>query len=162
MKSLRSITMQEQADLELVHPTTADKLGVFITLAGPEHPARKKFELEKDRKLRHQLNKTGAVQLDDPEVDRERLIDYLCTCTLGWYCIDRNDAGETVRVDAIDLGEGPVPYSAAGARQLYTDASLVWVRMQVRDGINKNDVFIRDSSRSSSNTPAGSPASPSA
>lgn len=161
MKNLGTIALQEQADLEILHPIKAEGLGVYFILAGPSHPDRERFELDKDRKLRTQINKKGSIELEDPEEDRARLVDYLRVCTLGWYTLEKDETGAVTRIDAADFGNGPTPYSTAAARAVYLNKELGWIKDQVRTGLAKNDVFIKDSSRPSSNTAAGSPASPS-
>lgn len=162
MKNLGTIALQEQADLEILHPIKAEGLGVYFILAGPEHPDRKRFELDKDRKLRAQINKKGSIELEEPEEDRARLLEYLRTCTLGWYSLDKDaETGVVTRIDAADFGAGPVPFSTGAAREVYARPDLGWIKDQVRAGLAKNDIFIKDSSRPSSNTAAGSPASPS-
>lgn len=161
MKNLGTIALQEQADLELTHPKSSEGLGVFFILAGPEHPDRKRYELDKDRKLRAQINKKGSIELEEPEEDRARLLEYLRICTLGWYTLEKDEGtGEVTRVDAVDFGAGPTPFSTGAARDVYASKELGWIKDQIRTGLAKNDVFIKDSSRPSSNTAAGSPASP--
>lgn len=166
MKKLAAIVLEESADLELSHPKTGEGLRSFLILAGPEHPVRKRLELEKDRQMRRQINKKGVLELDEPEEDRKKAVDYLVACTLGWYSLDDDvpPGQPPKRVEALDvgLGDAPTPYSAGAARQIYTTPRLGWIKQQARDGLNKQDVFISDSSRTSSNSPAGSPASPSA
>lgn len=161
MKNLADITMQETVDLELVHPRTFEGLGTWFKLAGPEHPDRRRYELEKDRKLRSQVNRKGSIQLDDPEEDRRQLVEYLAECTLGWYTIVKGAAAGAEKIEpAADFGQGPVPYSKQAARQVFDTPALRWIRDQVREGVAKTDLFIKDSSSSSSNTGAGSPDSP--
>jgi hypothetical protein len=60
----------------------------------------------------------------------------------------------------IDVGRGPEPFSIGRVREIYQDKELAWIPKQARSGVNSGDLFIKDSSRPSSNSPAGSPASP--
>lgn len=162
MKPLNTITRQETGDLELYHPVSGEGLGSFLILAGPRHPIRERLELEMDRKVRAQINKRGSLELDEPEKDRQKALDYLVSITLGWYSLEERDdkSVPAARVDMIDVGRGPEPFSVARVREIYEDKDLGWIREQARAGSGKQELFIKDSSQGSSNTPAGSPASP--
>ena len=165
MKPLNTIEQQETGDLELVHPKTGEGLRAFLVLAGPKHPVRERLELDGSRQLRKRFNKRGALELDDPEEDNRKALDFLVACTLGWYSLEDDPAPGTAspavkRVDALDFGNGPEPFSVGRVREIYETKKLAWVSEQARVGLNKNDVFIRDSSRTSSATSAGSPGSP--
>ena len=164
MKPLNTITRQETGDLELCHPTTGEGFKSFLILAGPKHPVREQLELATDRRLRQQINKRGSLELDDPEEDRRKALDFLVACTLGWYTIEEELSGEgkpavTRRVEMIDVGKGPEPFSIGRVREIYVDRDIGWIKEQARAGLNKIELFIKDSSRGSSSTPAGSPAS---
>lgn len=160
MKPLNVIQQQESGDLEIVHPVTNEPLRAFLVLAGPRHPVRERLELDKSRQLRRQFNKRGAVELDDPEEDRKRALDFIVACTLGWYSLEDQDGGApAVRVEAVDFGRGPEPYSANRAREVYSDAALSWIKLQAQEGLHKQELFIKDSSRTSSPSSAGSPGS---
>lgn len=162
MKPLNTITRQETGDLELYHPISGEGLSTFLILAGPRHPIRERLELEMDRKVRAQINKRGSLELDEPEKDRQKALDYLVSITLGWYSLEPapEEGAPPVRVDMIDVGRGPEPYSSVRAREIYEDKDLGWIREQARAGAGKQELFIKDSSHGSSNTRAGSPVSP--
>lgn len=110
--------------LTIKEPDTGASTPMTITLAGPEHPERKRRLWQRQRRLRQQVSKTGKMPVQDPEEDDADELDELVCCTLGWK-------------------GAPEPYSQAAARKLYTD--LPWLRHQVRAALDERDLFIRRS-----------------
>jgi hypothetical protein len=95
-----------------------------ITLAGPEHPDRKRRTFAKQRKLRAAIAKTGKLPMADPEDDEADEIEELVACTLGW-----TGAAEA--------------YSPEAARKLYADPKRRWLRDQVRSALDDRELFTR-------------------
>lgn len=118
--------------LTLLHPQTKAPTKSTITLAGPEHPARKNLDLARTRKLRNEFNATGKMPTSDPLEDYERETDYLVAATLGWN---------------LTQGGKELEFSPAAARTLYTDPKKQWLRAQVRESINKSELFIKASAK---------------
>jgi hypothetical protein len=132
--------LTDVADLDtcehaVVHPVTNEKLGAVLILAGPENPIRRKLIHERQRKLRKQAagQKSGgvwkAVLSVDPEEEEELVLDFLVACTLGWSDLEWTD--------------GPLPFSAANARMVYTEKS--WLRNQVKAVLEDSELFISSS-----------------
>lgn len=97
-----------------------------LTLAGPEHPDRKRRLFARQRRLRASLAKTGKIPTSDPEDDDLESVDELVACTLGW--------------------EGSaLPYSAEAARRLYADSKRRWLRDQVATALDERALFMRSS-----------------
>jgi hypothetical protein len=97
-----------------------------ITLAGPEHPDRKRRLHARQRRLRAVLSKTGKLPMSDPEDDEADELDDLVACTLGW--------------------EGAaVAYSPQAVRSLYADSRLGWLRAQVKMALEERERFMRTS-----------------
>lgn len=119
------------SDVTIKHPTTGAPTQMVITIAGPEHPERKRQAFDRARKMRAQLQKTGKVQLADPVDDEADMTDQLVAFTLGWQGLQR--AGQ------------PVPYSTDAARALYTDGKLRWLRDQVVAALDEREAFIKRS-----------------
>lgn len=95
-----------------------------ITLAGPEHPDRKRRLFARQRRLRAVLAKTGKLPTSDPEDDDAEQVDDLVACTLGW--------------------EGAaLPYSPEAARRLYADSKRRWLRDQVATALEERALFTR-------------------
>lgn len=121
---------QETGVLTLINPLTQEPTNATITLASKEHPSRKKIDLAKARKLRAAYVKNGKLPNTDPleEIDEET--DYLVSVTLGWNLVQ---------------GGKELAFTPESARTLYTDPKKQWIRAQVLDALNKNDLFIKSS-----------------
>jgi len=99
---------------------------MVITLAGPEHPERKRRQFVRQRKFRAEFAKTGRMPVTDPAEDYDEETDELVANTLGW--------------------EGAaVPFTPAAARALYNDPKRQWLRAQVRVALDERDRFTRSS-----------------
>jgi len=117
----------------LVNPQTSEPTSSTITLASKEHPARKKIDLQKTRKLRSAFLRSGGKGLNtDPLDDIEEETDYLVGVTLGWN---------------LTKGGKSLEFTAQAARELYIDPKKQWIRAQVLDALNKNEVFIKASAK---------------
>lgn len=116
----------ESGDLRIKHPITGAPTGMVVQLAGPEHPLRRNIALARQRRMRAQLAKTGAVQMSDPEDDAADDLEMLVACTLGW-----RGAAQ--------------PYSQAAARELFADPRRRWLRDQVQAGLLDRQLFMRAS-----------------
>ena len=119
------------ADVTLKDPVTGAHTAMSITLAGPEHPQRRKLLYDRQRKMRAQLQKTGKVQLGDPAEDEEADTDMLVACTLGWQ--------------GLTLAGQALAYSTAAAEKLYTDPKRRWLRDQVKSALDEREAFIKRS-----------------
>ena len=112
------------ASVAIKNPVTGAPTPMVITLAGPEHPDRKRIAFAKQRRMRAGLAKTGKLQVGDPEEDEAEELDLLVACTLGWT-------------------GSPVPYSPAAARALYSDPKRRWLRDQVHTALHERELFTR-------------------
>jgi hypothetical protein len=131
MLDLNDIREAATAEVELVHPRTREPLGAAITVAGPEHPQRKKILHDRQRRLRAKFARTQKFAFADPAEEEADEIEYLAACTLGWRGITR--AGQEIA------------FSAAEAGRLYADPELAWLRAQVRAGLDDLELFIKPS-----------------
>ena len=135
---INDLDIDDFEDLEtgvytLVNPQTNEPTNSTITLASKEHPSRKKIDLAKTRKLRAAFLKSGGKGLNtDPLDDIDEETDYLVGVTLGWN---------------LTQGGKPLTFSADAAKSLYTDPKKQWIRAQVLDALNKNEVFIKASAK---------------
>ena len=123
---ISTITELGEAEVSIKHPTTGAPTGATVTLAGPEHPKRKQLIFSRTRKLRAKFQKTGKVQLDDPEDEETDGVAYLAACTLGWKGIAEKGVA--------------VPYSMQAAIDLYTRVG--WLRTQVAAALDEKENFI--------------------
>lgn len=118
--------------LFLVDPKTKEPTSTYIELASPEHESRKRIDLARTRKLRAEFSATGKMPSSDPLEDIEDETDYLVASSLSWN---------------VARGGVPVECTPANVRALYTDPKKQWVRGQVRIGVNKTELFIKDSAK---------------
>lgn len=119
------------ADVTIKHPLTGAPTPIVITLAGPEHPARRKAAFTRARKMRADMMKTGKVQLGDPEEDEQDETDQLAAFTLGW----KN----------LTSGGTTIVFTPATARTLYAEPKYRWLRDQVRTALDEREAFIKRS-----------------
>lgn len=97
-----------------------------ITLAGPEHPARRSIVHARQRRLRAAMARNGRLPVSDPEEDEAEQTDLLVAATLGW-------------------SGAAVPYSPQAARALYEDPKRRWLRAQVQAALDERELFTRNS-----------------
>jgi len=116
----------DSADLRIKHPVTGAPTAMVVQIAGPEHPLRRRLVLDRQRRLRAHLAKTGNMHISDPEDDAADDLELTVACTLGWR-------GATQ------------PYTPAAARALYADPKRRWLRDQVQAGLQDRALFMRSS-----------------
>lgn len=113
-------------ELRVKHPLTGAPTAMVITLAGPEHPDRKRRLFARQRRLRAQMAKTGKMPVSDPEDDAAEEIEDLVAATLGWT-------------------GGAQAYSVDAARALYSDHKRRWLYDQVKQALDERELFTRSS-----------------
>lgn len=127
--NLRSIKTVESFELE-IKDEQGNPTGVIFTLAGPNHPARKAVQMAANRKLIAQANKTGKVQLPDPEDVEKDKVKNLVSFTLGWTGYGGDDGLD-------------VPYTRETATALYSDPEMMWLADQVEAALGEKDRFTK-------------------
>lgn len=124
----------DAAELVLRHPVTGAPTAARITLAGPEHEARKAFVFARMRKHRAEFERAGRIAPTDPQDDAADEVAMLVACTLGW--------------DGLAVGGQPLAYSADACTRLYNDPRRAWVRDQVKAALDQRALFIAGSAAS--------------
>jgi len=115
------------ATVRIKDPVTGAPTSMVITLAGPEHPDRKRRLHARQRRMRAAFAKNaGKLPVTDPEDEAAEQLDELVASTLGW-------AGSSL------------PYSADAARQLYADPKRRWLCDQVQAALDERELFTRSS-----------------
>lgn len=132
MKNLRSIKLAESAIVEIKDPADGAPLGVTFELAGPEHPERKRISFAASRKALKRYEKTGRIEMPDPEEAEATKHENLAAYTLGW----------TGYVD--DAGKA-IEFSKAVALDLYRDPAMGWLVEQLETALGERELFIRRS-----------------
>ena len=114
------------AEVRIKNPATGAPTPMAVTIAGPEHPERKRRTFARQRKLRAALAKTGKLPVNDPEDDDAEELEDLIAYTLGWT-------------------GAAVTYSPAAVREAYTDPKRRWLRDQVAAALQERERFTRSS-----------------
>lgn len=120
-------------EVVIKHPVTGAPTDLVITVAGPEHPDRRRINFERQRQMRKALQRTGKLQLADPVEDEDADTEMLVACTLGWR--------------GMMLGGVPLEFSKEQVRRVYTDAKRRWLRDQVKTAMEEREAFIARSAR---------------
>lgn len=118
----------QTCEFRVKHPTTGQPTELVLTLAGPEHPLRKKRQFDRLRRLRREAQRAGKLQLADPVEEEIETDEFLADCVLGWNKLVRNGHN--------------VPYSVAAARELMSDPKRRWLRDQVKGAVEEREAFI--------------------
>lgn len=134
MSNLRIIKSVLSAKVEIKDENGAPT-GVFFELVGPTHPKRKSILLANQRRLQHQLQKTGKVTLDDPAEQELQARDNLVSFTLGWSGFTDEKGKE-------------VTFSPEAARELYENDEYSWLVDQLNNALGEKERFMQ---RSASN-----------
>lgn len=102
--------------------------GVFVTIAGPEHKIRKKYALDKARRMRKQLARTGKLELDDPVDEQADETEHLADCVLAWRGIAKRGV--------------PLECNRANVVALLDDPSKGWFRKAIKEAYEDAENFI--------------------
>jgi hypothetical protein len=127
----------EGVEIELMHPTTGDGLGMYITIVGRYSET---YQAHIKKTANDQINKARkagrnkAVEVDQIQLAQDRGTDLLVACTTGW----RTDEGKTMPFHGKHN-----EYSADAVRELYTSKSLPWVRTQIDLAIADDTNFLK-------------------
>ena len=117
----------ESAEVQLTR--NGVPLPIWVTIAGPEHPKRKRYAIEKQRKIRKQLAKTGKMEFGDPAEDEAEENDLLADCVISWRGVVFN--GEKLDCTRSNL------------TQLLTDKKRAWFRRSVKEAFDDGEAFIK-------------------
>lgn len=124
---LASIEDVESAEVQLKR--NGQPLPIYVTIAGPEHPKRKRFAFEKQRRIRKQLAKTGKVEFGDPADDEAEENDLLADCVLDWRGV-------------VFKGE-PVVCDRLNVLRFLQDKKRAWFRKAIKEAFDDAEAFTR-------------------
>lgn len=120
----------EQATVGVVvlkHPVSGQATRATVSIAGPEHPARKAAIFARMRARRAEMERAGKLSVSDPADDEQDEIALLVVCTLGWA--------------NLSVAGVPLAYSVEAARALYADPKRAWLRDQVKAALDERALF---------------------
>lgn len=122
-------TVEDVESAEVQLKRNGQPLPIFVTLAGPEHPKRKRFAFEKQRKMRKVLAKTGRMEFNDPAEDEAEENDLLADCILGWR-------GVAFEGKALDCSRDNI-------YRLLHDKKRAWFRKAIKEAFDDAEAFTR-------------------
>lgn len=125
MMDITSIRSLDRAELEILHPVTGEATGAFITLASPDHPARRRAVADASRRLR------AAGEQQDMDLLEELTTESVIGSVLGW---------RGIRVDGAE-----VEHTASAARDLLERPELKWLVRQITGQLGRQENFISTS-----------------
>lgn len=133
---LDSIEDVGSAEVELLHPLSGKPTGAFVTLAGPEHPDRKRLTFGLIRRARQDAARQAAslragrqAAVTAPEEDLEESIDLLVGITLAWRGFKKDGA--------------PLACTEANKRAMFYDPKRQWVVKQLTEAMQNTNLFIK-------------------
>lgn len=116
----------EAADVTIVHPLTGKPTTMVVTVAGPQHQARRALLSARRQRMRDQLAETGKAPVQTPALSDAEDLETLVECTIAWRGCAQ-------------------PFSPAAARQLYSDPRRAWLRDQVHAALLDRQRFMTSS-----------------
>jgi len=127
----------EGVEIELLHPTTGEGLGMYITIVGrysETYQAHIKKTANDQINKARKAGKTKPVDVDQIQLAQDRGTDLLIACTLGW----RTESTTTLHFHGKDN-----QFSPDTCRDLYTSKTLPWIRTQVDLAIADDTNFMK-------------------
>ena len=129
--NLKSIQQLLSADVPIKDPD-GNPTGVVFTMAGPEHPDRKRITFAEARRQIASYRKTNRVDVLDPEDAEATKHENLAAYTLGWSGFVDDSGAEVV-------------FSKQAALDLYKDQKMAWLVDQIEAALGEKDLFIKRS-----------------
>ena len=133
------------AEIELRHPTTNAKVGMFITILGKDSEIFREHTRHRanERLRREAMAERTGRPLDPPTAEEieEKAVELLVLCTTGWRQ-ETKEAGGEVKSEASLFYKGEnLPFNVANAKRLYNEQ--LWIKRQVDVGIGDLENFIK-------------------
>lgn len=122
-------TVEDVESAEVQIKRNGQPLPIFVTIAGPEHPKRKRFAFEKQRKIRKQLAKTGKMEFGDPIEDEAEENDLLADCILSWR--------------GVAFEGKPLECNRDNVNRLLYDKKRAWFRKAIKEAFEDAEAFTR-------------------
>lgn len=138
--------MNKGVEIELVHPTTGAKLGIFVTVLGQDSDVFRDAIREKEDEGRRRAAMASRTGQDVPVITSEQLeaqaTDMLCLCTVGWRSETYDEKGEVIADKPVIVFKGEeLAFNVPNGRILYS--RLLWMRKQVDKAIGTLALFIK-------------------
>lgn len=120
-------------EFEVLNPNTNEGTGLFLTIAGAEHPLRKAIVKKATQEARAEMARRMASRVPlppnfkDPDQEELESRQMLASITLGW------------RSTKVQLP----PFSQEGIAALYADPTKQWLVKQVARRVDDESLFIK-------------------
>ncbi len=132
------------AEIELRHPTTNAKLGMFISVLGKDSEVFREHTKHRanERLRREAMAERTGKPLDPPTAEEaeEKAVELLTLCTTGWR--QETKEGDEVKSEASLFYKGEkLAFNVANCKRLY--AEQLWIRRQVDVAIGDLENFMK-------------------
>lgn len=141
--SLVGLDAQDEVKFTIRHPKTDDPTTWEWTFYGPGHPttiavadkASRRIIKQSTEQMQAQVNgKKWKPDDETPDSLRQQNVE--------------NIIARTKSFTPVDLGHGPIEYSAEKAKEILLERRYGWVLGQIMDFLRKEENFIQPSARS--------------
>ena len=134
------------ARIEIVHPTTKEGLGMFITVLGKHSQVFRDIIKERvDNRIKAEslaVQRGKSVPTKTAETVEREAVELLAACTIGWDTEVKDDEGEVVETKPAWFFRGEwIEFNIPNAMRVFTD--LLWIREQVDNAIGDLENFIK-------------------
>ena len=127
---------EQGAEIELRHPVTNDKLGIFISILGQDSKAFTELKRKRHdtmlRKFQAAKRRGKDTELPGYDESKEQDIETLVVCTTGWRDNDK---------PTITIGGEELPFTTANATIVYRD--FQWIFDQINEAITDYANFMK-------------------
>ena len=139
-----SVASDKGAEIEIRHPVTNEKTGIFITILGKHSEV---FLEHTRHRVNERLRKEAAyersgkpVEMPTAEEIEESAVELLVLCTIGWRQETVQEGKIVSEASLLYKGE-KLPFSIVNAKRIYTD--LLFIKKQVDVAIGDLENFMR-------------------
>lgn len=131
----------ESIDVELVSPVDGIGTGIFIKVVGKDSKICQDYsrdQIDVALKKAHRAKQRGRdVELQNSAKLKNRELDFLTACTVGWFCDTKDQNGIK---DTITFGEEELVFNPSNVKKLLK--RLPWIASQIDDAIGDLSLFM--------------------
>ena len=136
------------AEIELLHPATQEKLGIFWSGIGRDSDAFKDMmreDIDTTNRRNAQLRARGK-QIPPKTFDEQEdeAINLLVVCSTGWRTVVKDDRGKIVEAESgpflIMRGE-KLEFNVPNAKRVLRE--MPWIRRQIDEAIGDMELFMK-------------------
>jgi len=139
---------QDGADLELRHPATKERLGIFLVIKGRESDEFKNLVRRKARQnvakgkgFREKSEEEQVLEVLERQFDKADAIDTAQACVVGWWRFE-DEEERTGRIDRLFFEGADLEFSPDAGKRVFS--ARPWVAEQASEGVADLGNFMRD------------------